>query len=79
MGKEVEKTALARGHTILAKIDTPKDWDQLSDSISKSDVVIDFSLPEVAIDNINRCFLMGVPIVTGTTGWPLCNLLSPVY
>jgi 4-hydroxy-tetrahydrodipicolinate reductase len=34
-------------------------------------VVIDFSQPEVAIENINRCFTIGIPIVTGTTGWYL--------
>lgn len=31
-------------------------------------VVIDFSLPEATINNINRCVEMGAPLVLGTTG-----------
>ncbi len=32
-------------------------------------MVIDFSQPDVVVQNILRCFEAGVPIVTGTTGW----------
>lgn len=69
MGKEVEKIALQRKHQIVAKIDTEKEWKQLQSSENDADVVIDFSLPKSAVDNISRCFTMGIPIVTGTTGW----------
>ena len=69
MGKEIEKTALERNHQISAIIDTNEDWLKFRSEISISDVVIDFSQPDVAVQNILRCFEAEIPIVTGTTGW----------
>ncbi len=69
MGKEVEKIALSRKHAISAKLDTDKDWEKYSGLITSADVVIDFSMPGVVVDNIFRCFDLGLPVVTGTTGW----------
>jgi 4-hydroxy-tetrahydrodipicolinate reductase len=67
MGKEVEKQASERGHEIVERFDTPKEWN--TEALKKADVVIDFSLPDSAIENIYKCFDAGIPIVTGTTGW----------
>ena len=69
MGHEVEKAAIERGHKVLFKIDRPDDWKETSKYIDKSDVVIDFSLPQSAVDNILFCFEHDIPIVSGTTGW----------
>ena len=69
MGKEVEKIALNRNHHILATIDTTTDWEKISTLKAEIEAVIDFSLPESAFENIERCFKMGIPVVTGTTGW----------
>jgi len=69
MGKEVAKICLKRNHKILATIDTISDWDKLSTFDYSSAVVIDFSLPTTAAANFIRCFKLGLPIVTGTTGW----------
>lgn len=69
MGKEVEKAALLRHHAIIAKPDRDDDWDKLKAQIENADVVIDFSMPGVVVDNIYRCFDLGLPVVTGTTGW----------
>jgi len=69
MGKEVEKVCLKRNHNIIAKIDHIDDWIKLSDIELKNAVVIDFSMPDVAINNYLRCFKLDLPIVTGTTGW----------
>lgn len=69
MGKEIEKTALARGHQILAKIDTPDDWSSQQNLVSQADMVIDFSTPDSALANIRRCFDLNLPLVIGTTGW----------
>ena len=33
------------------------------------DVVIEFTLPEVAPDIVSQCILAGIPVVSGTTGW----------
>lgn len=38
-------------------------------SLQNVNVAIDFSMPTSAVDNINKCFDAGVPIVVGTTGW----------
>ena len=69
MGKEVEKAALSAGHTIIAKIDKEQDWKDFTQSIQKANVVIDFSMPSVALNVFSKCFKLGIPLVTGTTGW----------
>lgn len=69
MGKEIEKQAIAEGHTIVFKIDNQPGWEILAQDNTEADVVIDFSQPDTAIDNILNCFQLGIPIVSGTTGW----------
>ena len=69
MGKEIEKVCLKRNHKIIAKIDNEADWQNISDIDHSSSVVIDFSMPDVAINIFLQCFKLGLPIVTGTTGW----------
>lgn len=63
MGHEVEQAALSRGHKIVATVDS--DWDTLP----SCDIVIEFSRPEAAFNNITKCIQQGLPIVSGTTGW----------
>lgn len=67
MGKVIEKIALERGHSISAKVtrDNPKERFDLSDT----DVVIEFSVPESAEENIRYCLDNNIPVVIGTTGW----------
>jgi 4-hydroxy-tetrahydrodipicolinate reductase len=69
MGKEIEKAALARGHQVAAKLDTPGDWSTQQNLVRLADMVIDFSTPESALDNIRKCFDLNLPLVIGTTGW----------
>ncbi|MFW5699690.1 MAG: 4-hydroxy-tetrahydrodipicolinate reductase [Bacteroidota bacterium] len=69
MGKEIEKIALERGHTIVLKIDVDNVSDMTSENLQKADVAIDFSVPSSAYDNIMKCFESNLPIVSGTTGW----------
>jgi len=69
MGKEVERTALSRNHVIVAKLDNEKEWEKYKKSKTKADVVIDFSMPSVALDVFSNCFNLSIPLVTGTTGW----------
>ncbi len=69
MGKEIEKTALARNHEIVLKIDI-NNIDELNiENLQAADVAIDFSIPSGAFGNIMKCFDAGIPIVSGTTGW----------
>jgi 4-hydroxy-tetrahydrodipicolinate reductase len=69
MGEQVEKVALERKHKIVAYIDNKKDWIKQLNKVKQSDVAIDFSTPEVVVDNIYQCFDIGIPVVVGTTGW----------
>jgi len=69
MGREIEKAALARGHQILAKLDTPDEWSVQKSLIRRADMAIDFSTPDSALNNIRRCFDLNLPVVVGTTGW----------
>jgi 4-hydroxy-tetrahydrodipicolinate reductase len=65
MGKTIEKIAIKRGHDVVLTIDKDdNDYD-----ITKADVAIDFSIPNVAFNNISNCINNKVPVVSGTTGW----------
>lgn len=68
MGKAVEEVCHQRGHEIVAIIDNPSDWGKAALPTHDA-AVIDFSMPGEAVDNILRCFQLGIPVVTGTTGW----------
>ena len=69
MGRTIESIATERGHTIAGRIDQNDEaaWSKLTPD--KADVAIEFSQPDAAVNNIRRCLEMGIPIVSGTTGW----------
>jgi 4-hydroxy-tetrahydrodipicolinate reductase len=69
MGKIIEQIALQRGHEIIAKIDINNRHEL--DKITKEtvDVIIEFSSPESAYENLKFCMSRGIPTVCGTTGW----------
>jgi 4-hydroxy-tetrahydrodipicolinate reductase len=69
MGKEIEKIAIARNHTIKLIIDINNPQDLNNDNLKDIDVAIEFTVPHTAIDNYKKCFEANVPVVTGTTGW----------
>ncbi len=69
MGKEVEAIARERGHEIVLIVDKQNANELTAENLSKADVAIDFSLPDVAYANISACFDAHIPVVTGTTGW----------
>jgi 4-hydroxy-tetrahydrodipicolinate reductase len=69
MGKEIEKIAKERGHSISIVIDENNLSEFDSENFRKSDVAIEFTKPNVAINNYVTCFEKGVPVVSGTTGW----------
>ncbi|MDG1684822.1 MAG: 4-hydroxy-tetrahydrodipicolinate reductase [Flavobacteriaceae bacterium] len=64
MGQAIEKIAIDRGHTIVAKIDKDN-----PDEAYEADVAINFSVPMAAYDNITVAIRKGIPVVCGTTGW----------
>lgn len=65
MGKSIERFALKKGHEIVLRVA----GDIQDQPLEIADVAIDFSIPEVAFNNITTCFSKGVPVVSGTTGW----------
>lgn len=69
MGQTIERIALQRGHTIVAKIDKDNKADLQSAAFRTADVAIEFTMPTTAFDNIKACIDAGVPVVCGTTGW----------
>jgi len=69
MGKEIEKIALERGHTVSLKITSKNKSALNSERLNEVDVAIEFSSPEVVLSNIYECIDNHVPLVVGTTGW----------
>lgn len=69
MGHAIETLALQRGHQIGCTVDNDDDWNRCGDALRACDVAVEFSQPAVAVDNLRRCFDLGLPVVCGTTGW----------
>jgi dihydrodipicolinate reductase len=65
MGKIIDEVAQSRGHEIVARLkETPT-----TESLNNADVVIEFSNPEAAFENIKVCLENNIPVICGTTGW----------
>ena len=69
MGHAVEEAAKQRGHTIVCTVDNDKDWNGKQALLRQADMAVEFSTPATAESNIRRCFALGLPVVSGTTGW----------
>ena len=69
MGKEIETAAIESGHQIVLKINSAN-YNQLNkESLQTADVAIEFSRPEIAVDNAKLCIDAHIPVIIGTTGW----------
>ncbi|HEY5498855.1 MAG TPA: 4-hydroxy-tetrahydrodipicolinate reductase [Bacteroidales bacterium] len=69
MGHEIERIALERGHSIVSTIDINNPEEFESENFRSTDVVIEFTRPETALENYKKCFAKNLPVVSGTTGW----------
>lgn len=69
MGKAIEAIALERGHNVVFRIDVSNAEDREKLSRATADVVIEFSSPHSAADNLRFCMERGLKVVCGTTGW----------
>lgn len=69
MGKAIESIAQAKGHEIVLRVTNDNLEDNTEENIRQSDVAIEFTGPDSAYDNIKRCLVAGVPVVSGSTGW----------
>ncbi|MBK8505263.1 MAG: 4-hydroxy-tetrahydrodipicolinate reductase [Saprospiraceae bacterium] len=68
MGKTIHQIANERGHKVVLIIDIDQE-SELADLKDQVDVVIEFTRPEAAIENLTYCIKNRIPIVSGTTGW----------
>lgn len=66
MGKAIEEMALQKGHTISLRVGREG---FSSEDLIQTDVAIEFSTPDAAVANIEKCALAKVPVVVGTTAW----------
>lgn len=69
MGKAIEQVAIQRHHAIVLRIDKHNMQDITQLHEMNVDVVIEFSTPETAVQNIQQCLSHKIPVVIGTTGW----------
>lgn len=69
MGKEFETEAVKRGHEIISICDPPEGYEYDESKLLQSDVAIEFTTPDNAVENISKCFQVGKPVISGTTGW----------
>ena len=68
MGKKIEVLAKDYGLEIIGHVSSGIDFINQAD-YQASDVVIEFTRPDAALDNLSAILISGKPVVSGTTGW----------
>ena len=71
MGQAVCETVEAADDTELAAKADPALGTELGEILDQVDVVVDFTVPDTALDNVRTCLGAGVHAVVGTTGFDL--------
>lgn len=72
MGRAVAEVARERGHDIVTTIgggDNPRGAALIADRLAGAEVAVEFTRPDSVVGNLQRLIDLGVPTVTGTTGW----------
>jgi len=72
MGKAVAALGSQRGHSIHTVVDSTDNTGGRAltrERLAGADVAIEFTRPEAAVSNLERLIELGIPTVTGTTGW----------
>src|SRR5271156_2404902 len=70
-GKLVAEVAAQRGHSVHV-LDAKENKDAgalTAPFVAGFDVIIDFTAPEAAVQNMRACLYTGAKMVVGTTGW----------
>jgi 4-hydroxy-tetrahydrodipicolinate reductase len=78
MGRAVRELAHERGWPVRAEL-TRADGPVTAARLAGADVAIEFSTPDAAVANITACVEAGIPVVSGTTGWPLPDVAALVH
>lgn len=69
MGKAIHAEAMKQGFEVVLIIDKDNIADLNPEKMQGVDVMIDFSVPDVAFSNVLKALEIGVCVVSGTTGW----------
>ena len=73
MGKLIKQLARSRGHSADTTIDPTEEkashLEITEDSVKNSDLAIEFTRPDAAVNNIKKLAKLGKNVVVGTTGW----------
>lgn len=69
MGRAIEQILISRGHQISKTININNVIEVNDITEENTDVVIEFTAPESAFNNIMACLHNRVPVVSGSTGW----------
>ena len=69
-GSQVAQVARERGHSVRVMDRENSGASALTAPLlAQVDVVVDFTTPEAAVENMRACLALGARIVVGTTGW----------
>ncbi|HEV8358232.1 MAG TPA: dihydrodipicolinate reductase C-terminal domain-containing protein [Gemmatimonadales bacterium] len=72
MARAIAEEASARGHEVavrLGRAENPGGAGILPERFERVDAALEFTRPDAAVANLERLIGIGVPVVTGTTGW----------
>ena len=72
MGRSIERLAAEHDCEVARIFRSTENVNAVAlnrDSLSSTDVVMEFTMPQAAPQNLLRLIQAGVPVVTGTTGW----------
>src|SRR4051794_28407172 len=72
MGKAVAALAAERGHTIhtvVSGLENAGGKALTAGRLTGADVAVEFTRPDAVVRNLRRLMELGIPTVTGTTGW----------
>lgn len=69
MGQAIDSIASQHGAEVVWRIGQNNRTDLTPTLLHQAEVVIEFSRPEAAFDNVQFCLKNGTPVVSGTTGW----------
>jgi 4-hydroxy-tetrahydrodipicolinate reductase len=79
MGQAIERVARLQGLEIAWRVGRQERAALGPERLREADVVIEFSRPEAAFDNVMLCLRTGVPVVSGTTGWQNALLEAQLF
>lgn len=72
MGQAVAEVARERGHeitTVIGGAENAGGTALTAERLAGAEVAVEFTRPEAVVGNLERLIELGIPVVTGTTGW----------